>query len=66
MKFALGEKEVIVQRRGKEEAEKKLKIAYKEKEDLTSKMKALSSEKTRVQQIADSRVSRIIFFTATR
>ncbi len=56
MKYAMGEREVIVQRRGKEEAEKKLKAAVKEKEELQNKVKAFTSDKAKVQLVADSRV----------
>ncbi len=57
MKFAMGEREVIVQRKGKEEAERRLKAMAKEKEELQNKVKAFTSEKAKVQQVADSRVS---------
>lgn len=56
MKYALGEKEVIVQRRGKEEAEKKLKQTQRELEDWQAKFKVLMNDKNRNQQVADSRV----------
>ena len=55
MKYAMGEKEVIIQRKGKEEAERKLKAMTKERDDMTSRAKALAQEKAKAQQIADSR-----------
>ena len=55
MKYAMGEKEVIVQRKGKEEAERKLKAMTKERDDMTARAKALAQEKAKAQQIADSR-----------
>lgn len=60
MKYALGERDVIVQRNGKEAAEKNLKQALKEKDDLNAKFKALQTEKGKVQQLADSRVKRTL------
>ena len=59
MKYALGEKDVILQRKGKEDAERKLKAANKEKEDLQKKITALTAEKTKAQQLADSRVRKM-------
>ena len=56
MKYAMGEKDVIIQRRGKEEAEKKLKSVTQERDDYASKMKTLLVDKVKVQQLADSRV----------
>ena len=55
MKYAMGEKEVIVQRKGKEEAERKLKAMTQERDDMTTRAKALAQEKAKAQQIADSR-----------
>ena len=55
MKYALGEKEVIVQRKGKEEAERKLRAMTKERDDMTARAKALAQEKAVAQQKADSR-----------
>ncbi len=56
MKYAMGEREVIVQRKGKEEAERKLRSAIKEKEELQNRLKAFTDEKTKAQMVADSRV----------
>eukprot|EP00095_Tigriopus_kingsejongensis_P008244 maker-scaffold230_size244653-snap-gene-0.15 protein:Tk08244 transcript:maker-scaffold230_size244653-snap-gene-0.15-mRNA-1 annotation:"hypothetical protein L798_00576" len=56
MKYALGESEVIRQRKGKEEAERKLKMALKERDDLSAKAKTLQADKTKVQQLSDSRL----------
>ena len=55
MKYAMGEKEVIIQRRGKEEAERKLRAVAKERDDVTARAKALAQDKAKAQQVADSR-----------
>ena len=57
MKYAMGETLVITQRKGREEAERKLKNVTREKEDLTAKIKTLTGEKTKIQHLADSRVT---------
>lgn len=57
MKYAMGESEVIRQRKGKEDAERKLKAAQKENEDLQAKIKVFQTDRTKAQQLADSRVS---------
>ena len=55
MKYAMGEKEVIVQRKGKEEAERKLAAVTRERDDMTFRAKVLAQEKVKAQQVADSR-----------
>ena len=55
MKYAMGEKEVIIQRRGREEAERKLRAVAKERDDVTARAKALAQDKAKAQQVADSR-----------
>ena len=55
MKYAMGEKEVIVQRKGKEEAERKLAAVTRERDDVTFRAKVLAQEKAKAQQVADSR-----------
>ena len=60
VKYALGEKEVIVQRKAKEDLEKRFKAAQKEVDDWQTKFKQLMNDKNRNQQLADSRVSKKI------
>lgn len=56
MKYALGETQVITQRKGREDAEKRLKAVTKEKDDWAAKVKTLTADKAKLQQLADSRV----------
>lgn len=56
MKYAMGEKEVIMQKKAREDMEKKLTATAKERDDCQAKLKALQAEKNRLQQVADSRV----------
>jgi hypothetical protein len=56
IKYAVGEKEVILQRRAKDETEKRLKAANREREDLANKIRTLTAEKSRALQLADSRL----------
>ena len=62
MKFALGEKEVIVQKKAREEAEKKVKTLNKEKEDIQGRLKASTADKVKMQQLSDSRLQDILVF----
>ena len=57
MKYVLGEKDIIVQKKQREEADKKMKAAIKERDDATNKCKNAIADKLRIQQLADSRVS---------
>ena len=56
VKYAMGEKEVIVQRRGKEKAEGKLKAVTTERDTLNEMIKKLNADKAKLQQLADSRL----------
>eukprot|EP00094_Tigriopus_californicus_P012861 TCALIF_12435-PA protein Name:"Similar to Otg1 Uncharacterized protein C10orf118 homolog (Mus musculus)" AED:0.15 eAED:0.15 QI:1/0.4/0.16/0.83/0.8/0.5/6/0/729 len=56
MKYALGESEVIRQRKAKEDAERKLKLALKDNEDLQARIKVCQTDRTKAQQVADSRL----------
>jgi hypothetical protein len=56
MKYALGEKDIIIQRRLREEADKKMKIALRERDDAVIRSKAALADKTKLQQLSDSRV----------
>jgi len=60
MKYALGEKDILVARKGKEEAEKRLKEANKDKEGFQYKIKTLSTERTRLQALCDNRMQETI------
>jgi len=60
MKYALGEKDIMVAKRGKEEAEKRLKENMKDKESLQYKIKTLSTERTRLQALCDNRMQETI------
>lgn len=55
IKYAMGEKEIIIARRGKETAEKKLSEVNKDKESLNYKIKTLNTERTRLQGLCDVR-----------
>ena len=55
MKYALNEREIIVQKKHREEAEKKMKSAVKEKDEAGNKAKNALAEKLKLQQLADSR-----------
>ena len=56
MKYALREKDIIVQKAGREDSDKKCKAAQKEKDDAVTKMKTAITEKTKFQHLSDSRV----------
>lgn len=56
MRYAVSEKVVLEQRAGRENAEKKLKEAYKEKDLLQSKLTTMISEKNRICQMFDNKV----------
>ena len=57
MKYAVNEREIIVQKKQRDEADKKMKAAVKEKDDAVAKAKTAVADKTRLQQLADSRVN---------
>ena len=65
MKYALNEREIIIQKKHREESEKKMKNALKERDDAVNKSKNAIAEKLKLQQLADSRVSTNIFKTET-
>lgn len=56
MKYVRGEKEALDLRKEKETFEKKLRDASKELEKNTNKIKQLSQEKGRLQQLYESKV----------
>jgi len=55
IKYAMGEKDILIARKSKEVAEKKFNEANKDKEGLQYKIKTLSNERTRLQGLCDSR-----------
>jgi len=60
IKYAMGEKDIMIAKRGKEDLEKKLREALKDKEGLQYKIKTLGTERTRLQGICDSRAQETI------
>ena len=57
MKYALRERDIIVQKAAREEADKKFNAAHKERQDAVTKMKNAVADKTNFQRLSDSRVS---------
>lgn len=55
IKYAMGEKDIMMARKGKDVAEKKLLEANKDKESLNYKIKTLSTERLRLQGLCDVR-----------
>ena len=55
IKYAMGEKDILIAKKGKEVAEKKLGEANKDKESLQYKIKTLGTERTRLQALCDAR-----------
>jgi len=60
IKYAMGEKDIMIAKRGKEDLEKKLRESLKDKEGLQYKIKTLGTERTRLQGICDSRAQETI------
>ncbi len=56
MKYVLNEKEILVQKKHRDEAEKKMKSAVKDKDDAVNKAKTAIADKLKLQQLADSRL----------
>lgn len=57
MKYALREKDIIVEKATREDSDKKCRAAQKEREDAVIKMKNSIADKTKFQHLSDSRVS---------
>ena len=55
IKYAMGEKDILIAKRGKEELEKKLKEALKDNDSYQYKVKTLGTERTRLQGLCESR-----------
>ena len=60
IKYAMGEREILIERKGRSESEKKLKEAVKDKDSYQYKLKTLNNERTRLQGICDSRAQETI------
>jgi len=60
IKYAMGEKDIIIAKRGKEDLEKRLRESLKDKESFQYKIKTLGNERTRLQGICDSRAQETI------
>ena len=60
MKYALNEKEIIIQKKHKEAAENKMKSAVKEKDEAVTKAKNAIADRLKLQQLADSRVKNLL------
>jgi len=60
IKYAMGEKDIMIAKRGKDDLEKKLRESLKDKEGLQYKIKTLGTERTRLQGICDSRAQETI------
>jgi len=55
IKYAMGEKDILIAKRGKEEVEKKLKESLKDNESYQYKVKTLGTERTRLQGLCETR-----------
>ena len=55
IKYAMGEKDILIARRGKEEAEKKYREALKDGDSYQYKIKTLTSERVRLQGLCEAR-----------
>merc|ERR1712110_263582 len=56
MKYALNEREIIIQKKHREKAEETMKAAVKEKDEAVNKAKNAIADKLKLQQLADSRL----------
>ena len=55
IKYAMGEKDILIARRGRDEFEKKLKEALKDNDSYQYKVKTLGTERTRLQGLCEAR-----------
>ena len=56
MKYALNEREIIIQKKHRDEADKKCKNALKERDEAVNKAKNAIADKLKLQQLCDSRL----------
>lgn len=59
MKYAMRERDILVQSKAREEADKKCQLALKDKEDAVAKMKSAVADRNKFQLVADSRLQDI-------
>ena len=55
IKYAMGEKDILIAKKGKDDLEKKLKEALKDNESYQYKVKTLGTERTRLQGLCEQR-----------
>lgn len=55
IKYAMGEKDILIAKRGKEDLEKKLKEALKDNDSYQYKVRTLGTERTRLQGLCEAR-----------
>ena len=60
MKYALREKDIIIEKTTSADSDKKCKAAQKERDEAVTKMKTAVADKTKFQHLSDSRVSVLI------
>ena len=62
MKYALREKDIIIEKTARADSDKKCKAAQKERDEAVTKMKTAVADKTKFQHLSDSRVSVLIHY----
>ena len=62
MKYALREKDIIIEKTTRADSDKKCKAAQKERDEAVTKMKTAVADKTKFQHLSDSRVSVLIYY----
>ena len=60
MKYALREKDIIIEKTTRADSDKKCKAAQKERDEAVTKMKTAVADKTKFQHLSDSRVGVLI------
>ena len=63
MKYALREKDIIIEKTTRADSDKKCKAAQKERDEAVTKMKTAVADKTKFQHLSDSRVSVLIYYS---
>ena len=62
MKYALREKDIIIEKTARADSDKKCKAAQKERDEAVTKMKTAVADKTKFQHLSDSRVNIWIWY----
>ena len=62
MKYALREKDIIIEKTTRADSDKKCKAAQKERDEAVTKMKTAVADKTKFQHLSDSRVGVLIYY----